>query len=408
MYEDIIEQEYKEKMGKYIVHMRERAGIDTSKELASKLHVSTAIVSNWECGIKMPSYLYSLLLANMFNVSIDDFYDLKDIYEPNDKKPISRLIGNKAAFSKLKYQKQKEVLSEYIQVRKQLKNEFSKLCNGEEIDKERFLELSKIVGVYLGNDLDIFLSYNNSYSINIIEKIDKEFEHFRVDEKTINKLSIDKDVNHIFEMKSNLNNFLNDRYFYSDTINNTKEISDYFISKDPINGDNDYFVIDSYGNRAFVRRIEFSLYDCTMPGLLDEFIKKIKILKQVYKYDNVLSDLVLLDSGEVATNILNEYVYALLFNEKFYGLLDDFVQSLTPYEKYRILKKYRDECEHKGINLNVLVLYKFLSNDAKMITDFDPFTIHYDIESTYRITIEVMKSIYNHKEGLSIDILSKV
>ena len=407
MYEDN-EQEYRDKMGIYIKKMRERIGINTAKELAVKLHVSTAIVSNWECGIKLPSYLYSIILSNLFNVSIDDFYDLKDIYELYDSKYNNRIKDNKSVFNNLKFNKQKELISEYINIRNQLKNLITKLCNGEEINIEKFLKLSSIINVYLGNE-DILFSYNKSFYVNIIEKIDMGFDRYNVfdnifskSNRIIEKLSQGKDANYIYEMKYNYDNFENDFYIESDTVNTTKEINDYFISINGLEKDNGYYVIDRNGNRAFVRRISFAFNESANSQALDEFINKIKILKKECKFDNVFSDLFLMDVSE-NNNQLNEYVDAILFNEKFNCFLDDYVKSLTSFEKYRLFKKYYEECENKRQNLKVNVLYTFLTNGTKIISNFDFFRIDYDINATYKITTEVLKYLYNHKEEIPID-----
>ena len=404
----INEQEYKEKLGKYIMNMCTRIGIYSEKELAEKLDVSTAIVSNWKYGIKMPSYLSSIRMAALFGVSLDEFYEAKDIYEVNDKKPLKLIHGNSKAFNNLKKNRKKELIREYIKYRQKMNNMILDICNCKTINEDEFKSLYKIVD--MATIVDLTSSHDRSYTAYLIEKIDKDFKWENVTKEVIEKSSLNNKecMDSGYELV-NVEEANKGGVFYTDIINENSEINKYFtfFYSGNENGMPGFFAIDCNGNRAFVRQETFMLISFDLFGgnyIIPTIKRKINDIEKYSKKKVILNDLLITSTNSnFNPNVLNDYVKVLLFNYEYVDLLDDYIKSLSILEKHLLLCNYIDECEKLNQKAKVEVLYKFLSNGTKIVGNFNLFEIEYESEKTYELTKVVMEKIYNHKEEVSID-----
>ena len=158
-------------IGNYIKLMREQIGFKTSKELADKLSISTATVSNWENGIKSPSYVNYAILAGLFGITLDDLFQTKDMYEDYSKMAFYKFKDNPGKFVKLCIKRQKEVLIEYINTKKKVLELYKELCNG----KYDNLDLLKsLISKFNFNPQIINSSYE--YTQTLIERIDDRFD----------------------------------------------------------------------------------------------------------------------------------------------------------------------------------------------------------------------------------------
>lgn len=138
-------------IGKYIKIQRENMGI-SSKTLANMLDVTPAAVSGWESGSKAPDIFKSAILAQIFGVSIDQFFScdlsqntdfkgekLSDYLREKNKSNIT--INNISSKSKHK------ILSDLINCISVYKKYLVNLLEENSIDMDKFNYLSNLLGV---------------------------------------------------------------------------------------------------------------------------------------------------------------------------------------------------------------------------------------------------------------------
>jgi len=73
--------------GKEIRRLREEKGI-TQQQIASQFYVSTAAVSRWESGARLPDLMTAKKLADYFGVSLDSILDEDEFKEYTEKAPV--------------------------------------------------------------------------------------------------------------------------------------------------------------------------------------------------------------------------------------------------------------------------------------------------------------------------------
>ena len=186
----------KTEIGNYIKMMREYVGFNTSKELADKMCISATIVSNWENGIKTPSYTNYVMLAGIFGVSINDIFATKNPYDRyNELKELNNFDSDEYFFiNKLGLKKQKKYILDYLYYKDEISKLKMRLIDGDDDDFDDLFDKYFEPMLYYGKKneyckmllccpLDKKFNYddlNNFYSLNkyLVININKNKKKF--------------------------------------------------------------------------------------------------------------------------------------------------------------------------------------------------------------------------------------
>ena len=383
-------------IGEYIRIMREQIGISSSKELAEQLSVSPATISNWENGVKSPSYINYAILAGLFGVSLDDLFATNDMYKNYKNLSFEEFKDNQEKFVKLSVKRQKEIIIEYINSKKKVLEIYEEICN----EKYDNVELLKTL-VMKFNFHPQIISTSLEYEQVVIEKIDEDFDWELIDEKDLDDKEINKKLfgfPGVSAKKGNYDVVNTLGYKYSN--HNCKKIIDDSI--DYFSGNGSFYAIDKNGNKAFVGILNFINY-----YEVDSFVKKIKYLYESIGFNKVvISELIV--AFDRNRNFINEFVDQILFNEDFLDLLPSYLDSLSSFEKYLLLKEYVNQCKIRVINPKVKIIYEFINSDAKIIDSINLHMINYNYEKTYGLLKIIISKISQNKEYISCDELLNV
>ena len=356
-----------EVIGKYIKENRERIGYKTAKEFSKVLNVSAATVSNWENGIKAPTYSNYVIMAGLFGITVDDLLAATNTNELFDNYDLSVYFNNESVFLSLDVEKRKEIVEEFIMKKRRLQECCKRMCRGNigaiKLVKKLLEEMpcSNLFS-YTFDDAEIF----------VIEKIDDDFDIENLEDgDTKDRIKKGHYVNGIHH-----HNIDNDDIKYNE-------------------GDDSFYVIDKNSKRAYVKTVDFRNYESP-----EDFTNK--VFRFGYDtnihYTLKLWDLININSDENDKEFLNPFSNAILFNEDFDDLRVKYIKQLSSLEKHLLLEEYLHQCKIRNINARTEVLYDFINNDAKFINDFKIYKIDYDYERTFKLTKKVMISLRENRE----------
>lgn len=368
----------KTEIGNYIKMMREYVGFNTSKELADKMCISAAIVSNWENGIKTPSYTNYVMLAGIFGVSINDIFATKNPYDRyNELKELNNFDSDEYFFiNKLGLKKQKKYILDYLYYKDEISKLKMRLINGDDDD------IDDLFDKYF--EPMLFYGKKNEYC------------------KMLLCCPLDKKFNY-----DDLNNFYSLNKYLVININKNKKK---FINNEVFERSNTIILKDSRDNEIMVKEVSLSIYDYINTKVLDGLElpneslvwlvncvndeDKIRILKLMF---NNFSD--------YEVNTISELI---LFEYNNNDLIESFIDQLTDLEKSCILQSYLKMCKDKDILPRVEVLYKFLIKNTKILKYSNGVDSEYDIEKTLEFSLLVMKYLNSNKEFITLNSISEI
>ncbi len=368
----------KTEIGNYIKMMREYVGFNTSKELADKMCISAAIVSNWENGIKTPSYTNYVMLAGIFGVSINDIFATKNPYDRyNELKELNNFDSDEYFFiNKLGLKKQKKYILDYLYYKDEISKLKMRLINGDDDDIEDLFDK------YF--EPMLFYGKKNEYC------------------KMLLCCPLDKKFNYDY-----LNNFYSLNKYLVININKNKKK---FINNEVFKRSNPIILKDNRDNEIMVKEVSLSIYDYINTKVLDGLElpneslvwlvncvndeDKIRILKLMF---NNFSD--------YEVNTISELI---LFEYNNNDLIESFIDQLTDLEKSCILQSYLKMCKDKDIMPRVEVLYKFLIKNTKILKYSNGVDSEYDIEKTLGFSLLVMKYLNSNKEFMTLNSISEI
>lgn len=368
----------KTEIGNYIKMMREYVGFNTSKELADKMCISAAIVSNWENGIKTPSYTNYVMLAGIFGVSINDIFATKNPYDRyNELKELNNFDSDEYFFiNKLGLKKQKKYILDYLYYKDEISKLKMRLIDG---DDDAFDDL---FDKYF--EPMLFYGKKNEYcKMLLCCPLDKKFNY--------------DDLNNYYSMN---------KYLVININKNKKK----FINNEVFKRSNPIILKDNRDNEIMVKEVSLSMYDYINTEVLDgsglpneslEWLvncvndeDKIRILKLMF---NNFSD--------YEVNTISELILFEYYNN---DLIESFIDQLTDLEKSCILQSYLKMCKDKDIMPRVEVLYKFLIKNTKILKYSNGVDSEYDIEKTLYFSLIVMKYLNSNKEFITLNSISEI
>lgn len=164
-----------ELLGNYIKTNRENLNL-SAKQLAMMMNVSPAAVSGWESGIKTPDIYKCCVLAQLFGVTIDQFYSCRfsESMRFKGSKLYDYLNQKKdgcISFEFLPKKNKHRVLTDLINCIKSIIQMFDNLYEKNDVNATEFEYLSSLLGFNV--------MYNfGPYIISVVEKVDANFNFY--------------------------------------------------------------------------------------------------------------------------------------------------------------------------------------------------------------------------------------